>query len=662
MLAASAVQVDAAAYTYADLVGQMTDVERLAVLPPAGETSRQWSSWDRRSRYDAEHDQYVNWGVNGDHNGVIRSTNGVDILAEMEGPGCIWRIWSADPQSGRVRIYLDGAANPVVDLPFTDYFTGKIPPFNYPELSYNLKDDGCDGQNLYMPIPYSKSCRIEADKGWGTYYHIGYTTYPQGTTVPTFSAKLASSNVRALRRVCAFFRERLGEDPIGKRPNAQTQRLEAELAPGATTSMEIAGARAVTTLRLVRPVFENREDEERALRLAAIRITFDGADAPQVWCPLGDFFGTAPGWNEYRTLVTGMTQDAAYAHWYMPFAKSATIELVNDDDRARRFVLEATHVPLRRSFEGLGHFHCKWHRDSFPTPSDRQPDWSVLRTQGRGRFLGFMLHVWNPLGGWWGEGDEKFFVDGEKFPSYFGTGSEDYFGYAWCHPGLFSRPYHAQSMTQNNSGHQSVLRWHLADNVPFQREFDGYIEYYNGKPTEYAATVCWYLAPGGTDSYPTAVPAETRHGYCVPLPRSAGGFKLLGHPPGEVITQKMAVFGKGKWTNDDQLWWIADRPGVKLEIALKVPEDGTYRLSGVFTRASEYGIVQLHLDGKKAGERIDLYARGVEPTEPIPLGVHKLSAGEHAVTVEMVGINENAYKRYMFGLDSLLLDRVDTAR
>ena len=79
-----------------------------------------------------------------------------------------------------------------------------------------------------------------------------------------------------------------------------------------------------------------------------------------------------------------------------------------------------------------------------------------------------MLHVWNPRGGWWGEGDEKFFVDGEKFPSTFGTGSEDYFGYAWCHPGLFQRPFHCQTMTMSNQGHQSVLRWHVADNIPFQ--------------------------------------------------------------------------------------------------------------------------------------------------------------------------------------------------
>ena len=101
-----------------------------------------------------------------------------------------------------------------------------------------------------------------------------------------------------------------------------------------------------------------------------------------------------------------------------------------------------------------------------------------------------MLHVWNPRGGWWGEGDEKFFVDGEKFPSTIGTGSEDYFGYAWCSPQLFQNAYHNQTRNDgNNRGHVSVNRWHIADNVPFQKSFEGCIEKYypNDRPTLYAA-------------------------------------------------------------------------------------------------------------------------------------------------------------------------------
>ena len=78
-------------------------------------------------------------------------------------------------------------------------------------------------------------------------------------------------------------------------------------------------------------------------------------------------------------------------------------------------------------------------------------------------------------GPWWGEGDEKFFVDGEKFPSTFGTGSEDYFGYAWSNPTLFQHAYHNQPIAMGNKGHIVVNRWHVSDNVPFQTGFEAAI-------------------------------------------------------------------------------------------------------------------------------------------------------------------------------------------
>jgi hypothetical protein len=139
----------------------------------------------------------------------------------------------------------------------------------------------------------------------------------------------------------------------------------------------------------------------------------------------------------------------------MPFAREGQVEIVNDGKASRNVTFEISHAPLTRPIAQLGRFHAKWHRDAFlPSEPERRIDWPMLKTEGAGRFVGVMLHVWNPKGGWWGEGDEKFFVDGEKFPSTFGTGSEDYFGYAWGNPTLFARPYHAQTMTQNNKGHQ----------------------------------------------------------------------------------------------------------------------------------------------------------------------------------------------------------------
>lgn len=646
--------------SYPALVQRLADLEHLATLPADGERGAQCSSYDRASQFDAKSGKYLRWDANGDGGGIIRREGKQVVMAEMEGPGCIWRIWSAKAEKGRVKIYLDGQAEPAIDLPFAQYFSGDTPPLAYPMLSYNLNQLGCSGQNLYLPIPYQKSCKVVADEGWGAYYHFNYTTYPKGTKLPTFTPALAAEHAGALQKVNDFFKNKLGSDPAGDRPGQQVLREKLTAPPlGTVRVAQLDGPRAITAVR-AKIQFKDRADQMRALRALVLRITWDGQSKPAVWCPLGDFFGTAPGENHYKTLTTGMTADGYYAYWYMPFATGALVELLNEDDAPRKLEIELVHAPLARPFAGLGHFHAKWHRDTFALPPDRWPDWSLLDVQGRGRFCGVMLHVWNPRGGWWGEGDEKFFVDGEKFPSTIGTGSEDYFGYAWCHPGLFQRPYHAQSMTQRNKGHQSVLRWQIAENIPFHTRFEACIEKYyrtEERGTLYACVPVWYLDPQGRDPY-MPLPMDQRDGYYESRPATAGGFKVLNEPAGNLETQEMAHFGSGKWKNNDQLWWTGAKPGDRLELLVPVKKGGRFRLSAVMTKARDYGIVQLALDGKKAGDPVDLYNPEVIRTDPpVPLGVHELSEGEHKLTVEIVGANPKAIKAYMFGLDYLIFEQ-----
>ncbi len=651
-------------YTYADLVTRMMDLASLSELPRPGETCRQWSSYDRASRFDSNQGRYVAWDANGDGGQFIRREGDQVVMAEMKGPGCIWRIWSALAKEGHVKIYLDGQPQPAVDLPFRQYFTGKTKPFDYPNLSYQLEDVGCRGHNLYLPIPYQKSCKIVADKDWGAYYQFVYTTFPEGTKVPTFTANYSPDSLDALKRLnrCCGTQgggvvgATMGADPMGPRDGEETIADSISIAAGATERLQLTGARAITAIRGMLDL-PDREQQMAALRELVLAITFDDRETPSVWCPLGDFFGTAPGINYYKSLVTGMTEEGGYAFWYMPFAKQATIELRNEGTVDRELSFEIVHAPLQRPFEGLGHFHAKWHRDAFVFPADRAPDWGILQTDGRGRFCGVMLHVWNPRGGWWGEGDEKFFVDGEKFPSTFGTGSEDYFGYAWCHPGLFQYAYHCQTMTENNKGHQSVLRWHIADNIPFQTSFEACIEKYypNDRGTLYACVPCFYLDPGSSDPLGT-VAVENRHGYYVKPPPGGAGFRVVGEIAGTAEEQGMHGYGPGKWQDDNQLWWTGAEPGDRLPLQLTVKNSGRFDVIVKLTKAVDYAIVQFYVDDQKAGEPIDLFNKGVIPSGPVSLGVHNLNEGDHTLTVEIVGANEEAVKAYMFGIDQVLLE------
>lgn len=644
--------------TYEDLAARLTSMERLATLPGPGETCVQWSSYDRNSRYDAAADKYVAWDANGDGDGYLRKEGDQIVMAEMKGPGCIWRIWSAAPKDGHVRIYLDGATEPAVDLPFIGYFDAKNEPFTRAALVHTV----AMGWNNYTPIPFQKSCKVVADKNWGQYFHFTCGTFPPGTTVPTFKRTLSTSELAALDRANAILLQP-GSDPAGPRAEADTQSRHLILAGGAKTILTLRGPRAITGIR-AKVKLPPSPNDRNALRELSIRIRWDNEPYPSVWAPFGDFFGTAAGANAYQSLPLGLTADGWwYSYWYMPFAKEAELQIANDGVEDRDLSFEITHAPVSGSLSQMARFHAKWHRDDLlPLDPARQIDWTMLQTRGAGRFCGVMLHVWNPKGSWWGEGDEKFFVDGEKFPSTFGTGSEDYFGYAWCNPTLFQNAFHNQTIAMNNKGHISVNRWHITDDIPFHSSFEEAIEKYfpNTRPTLYASTVYWYLAPGGTDPY-LARPLSERVGYWTDITNYvvAGAIegermKILECTGGQTQEQATDQYD-GQWSQSAHLWWTNGKLGNKLTLALPVSKTGRHQLTLQLTKARDYGIVQLYLDNEKLGNPIDLYDPAVVPTGALDLGAHQLTAGEHSLTLEITGSNPKAIPAHMAGIDYILL-------
>jgi hypothetical protein len=647
--------------SYADLAGRLTNLDRLATLPVPGERGAQASSYDRASRYDAATDRYIDWGANADGGGIVRREGTESVLAEIIGPGCIWRTWSAAPGPGHVKIYLDGAELPAVDLPFTGYFDRKNEPFTRDQLVYTTT---ANGANNYTPIPFQKSCKIVADEKWGNYYHFTYTQFPAGTQVPTFSRQLSAESATALDKANQILAH-CGDDPAGERAGQQTEMKNVNVKPGSLVdATELTGPGAITALKIKLPFPADIDAQRTFLRQFTIQMFWDDAAQPAVWAPLGDFFACAAGAIPVRSLPTGLLKDGTfYCYWYMPFASKARIALGNDSTAPVEAQVEITHAPLDRPIVGLARFHAKWHRDAFlPIRPDRQPDWTMLQTSGPGRYVGVVLNVWNPRGGWWGEGDEKFFVDGEKFPSTFGTGSEDFFGYAWSSPKTFQRPFHDQPVNENNAGQVSVDRWEIAESVPFQNSFEGCIEKYfpNSRPTLYAATAFWYLAAGGDDPY-GPVPVDQRIGYWV-RPRifkakdavEAESLKISPRPIDPVGPQEMSGFGPDQWSGDAQLFWQCHQIGRELTVTFNVPKTGEYHLSLRCTSAPDYGTFSAAIDGAEPGKEFDLYAPTVVAGPTIDLGSQSLTAGDHKMMIKAIGKNPVSRGTY-FGLDYIQL-------
>lgn len=275
-----------------------------------------------------------------------------------------------------------------------------------------------------------------------------------------------------------------------------------------------------------------------------------------------------------------------------------------------------------------------------------------------------MLHVWNPNGGqdvvdapgaywWWGEGDEKFFVDGESFPSIFGTGTEDYFGYAWSNPALFSQAFHAQTLTQANKGHQSLVRWQVAENVPFQKSFDGYLEKYypDSFPTRYGVLVCWYVDHADEPDY-TEASLEQRTGYYDRTDATEGeNLEVVDITGGTAQAQHLATsdVGDSPWSGAKQLWWFDGAVGDSMTVTVPVAHDGLYQVFATLTHAPDYGIAQITFAGKALAP-INFFSKELG-TWKFYLGTHRLKRGSTNMTFKITGQDKRAKPRRMVGLD-----------
>ncbi len=204
-------------------------------------------------------------------------------------------------------------------------------------------------------------------------------------------------------------------------------------------------------------------------------------------------------------------------------------------------------------------------------------------------------------------------------------------------------------------------RWHIVDNVPFQTSFEACIEKYfsNDRPTQYACVAYWYQAAGQTDPY-EPVPVDQRVAFYKELtyPLEMADIKILEKPIGAVEAQGMRGFKTGRWQNHEQLWWTGEL-GSKLKLGVTAKQDGEYKILTRLTKAPDYGIVQFYIDDEKLGKPIDLFNPDtVIATEELDLGSAKLSAGEHVVTVEIIGTNPEAIASYMVGIDYLKLKQL----
>jgi len=639
--------------TVESLLEEMTDLGRLAELPDPWYTTRQFSSHDRASTDPAVQTD-ENWYANldrGHHLGMETSDLGNQhVLMDAQGPGAVVRFWSANPDdAGMLRVYLDDAYEPVIEMPLRDFLGGGSSAA--PEGVGGVRGRGW---NAYLPIPFAKRCKITCSEP-DFYYIINYRAYAEGTEVVTLTPNTLAKSAEAIQAAGAKLRDiqhpaaQLEPKPLG--PGEIWEERVGKGAPGVITTLAAQ---------------VNADDMETALRGLVLSIAFDGTET--VRAPLGDFFGTAPGANAFKSLPLAVEGDILQSRWVMPFQEHADIRVENlsgaQADVAISWTGEAGYAWSDRSL----YFHAKWRAEA-DIPTRPRRDWNYADLNGQGRFVGTMLHVANPVKAWWGEGDEKIYVDNEAFPTWFGTGSEDFFGYAWCDNHTFTHAYHNQPRVDGpgNFGHTCVSRFLIMDDIPFAErlKFDMEVWHWEDTRVTQAATSYWYGRPGMRDNFePIAAASLT----IPPLPEPPVQFVAPGAIEGEKMTVKRASGGRAEnqsndmwpWSRGEQLWWQHAAPGDTLLVSFDVPEFGRYRVSGVFTKAPDYGIAAISVNDAAPVAPVDFYHTEVAVTEPVNLGTHDLKQDGNTLTVEITGTNASASPAsHMVGIDYLLLERVE---
>ena len=421
-------------------------------------------------------------------------------------------------------------------------------------------------------------------------------------------------------------------------------------------------------------------------RLMRLRVYYDGSAEASVDAPLGDFFAVGHGFErgvDSSMIRASSDGRARNSYWPMPFRKSCRVTLTNEGRR------KVDHLYYHVDWEklpslppGTAYFHARY-RQELPAPDDGSP-YVFLDVKGRGFYVGTVLSVVQPEAGWFGEGDDRFFVDGEKTPSLMGTGSEDYFTDAW---GLHVvNGLYAGVTVADGTGLGSRMtgyRWHILDPIPFSKSLhfdiehlgwtynqDGSIKSAFGVRNDLMSSVAFWYQDGVATGLPPVPYGSAR------LPQgNAYQFEV------ETVMDRIRT-EKGKAEVVPDLFWSkdvvvfhGDGPGATLTIPFEVAEAGDYELYTQVAQGSDYGIYKVLLDGKPAVAPVlehepgadvrpqlsfDGYAYETYVGMDYQIGWPRLTKGAHTVTFVCLGKNA-ASEGYAVGVDNLILAQTGPA-
>ncbi len=665
--------------TTGSMIDEMVDLDRLGDMPSVDYKTLQFTSYDRRSKVPGGPD----WFSNADGFGsepipafekVLREPGddgiGEYLVCDVEGPGSIVRTWTADI-NGNIKMYLDGAEEPVFDGPAEQFFHRPYEPFvaGTEHAGDALRGTFYQRDAAYCPMPFAKRCRIvwTGHLRQVHFYYVQIRQYQGDIDVKTFTRddlKTYKANIDRTRKVLA------DPDAHYELEVAATRPIEIQVAAGTRyVGLELAGEGAIERLQLQ----VEADDLDAALRQTVMHVTCDGWTNAQVQSPVGDFFGAAPGINPYVSLPFTVSGDGKLVSRYvMPYQKSLKIEFENLGDQPVTIRGTVHAKPRKWDNDHSMHFYARW-RVTHDITTYPPVDVPYLLANGEGRYVGSAAFLLNPArgthpsGSWWGEGDEKIFVDGDTHPSSFGTGSEDYFNYAWSAVDIFYYPYCGQPRNDGpaNRGFVTNYRWHVIDDLPFNERISFYMELLSHHRVEgfsYACLGYHYGRPGKIDDHRVITVGDVRK------PKLPGPWKPLAYrgsqgatfyEPENVAEGDVEVEAGDLWTEGKLMVWKPEKKGDTLKLTIPVEKAGKYQLRIGVAYDKRGGSVSAKLNGKafgfggRAGKE-NLYNEYQTILQATDSDVVELQSGDQEVELTYEGPGKEGQEPFV-GLDFIWL-------
>jgi len=393
-----------------------------------------------------------------------------------------------------------------------------------------------------------------------------------------------------------------------------------------------------------------------------LRMYWDGESTPSVEAPLNDFFCQGHGMDvTVNSLPFRVTSNGRGRNCYfpMPFGKSARIEVTNEgSENCAAFYYYVDWQKLDKLPKDTAYFHAKY-RQEYPCVSGK--NYLILDAVGKGQFVGCNLSVRTKEAGWWGEGDDFFFIDGETEPSLRGTGSEDYFCDGWGlrqQDGMF---YGSPIMEgwDNSNRRTTSYRFHITDPVPFTKSLRMEIEHkgarklpdgsWNGfleRADDFSSVAYWYQTEPHKD-FAWLPTAEQRMYH-------TGAVTIEGT---SLIATAVAENGPAPVQQGARLFFTPTDEKAVLTLKVPVAKAGKCEVIVKCTSSWDYGIYQIYLNGKPVGKKLDLYTADVVSAPPMNLGVLDLPEGTFELKFKCVGKNPES-KGVFLGLEEIELTPV----